>query len=68
MKLRISNDYVQHIRIKESFVKNGKLIKYYTLDMWDDYAFNAYMDDNSLNKVGFKFDIDHPLFFHCYIF
>lgn len=56
------DEYVQNITINEYFISNNKLFKSYTLSMWDDFAFNVYVDDVNLSEVEFKFNCNHPLY------
>lgn len=55
--------YTLTYKIEEHFLKDGHIEKNYWLSQWDDYGFNAWInDDKAITKVSFEFDIDHPLF------
>lgn len=49
--------------IKEGYIKNGDVVKSFSLTMRDDYNFIGSINDNDdVDKIYFEFDIDHPLF------
>ena len=51
------------ITMMEGFLKNGDLIKTYSLSQWDDYGLNGWVNnDEDLDKISFEFDKSHPLF------
>ena len=50
--------------IMEGFIKNGDVIKTYSLSQWDDYGLNGWIsNDEAAKKISFEFDMNHPLYF-----
>ena len=64
----ISDAYCGNMyQLTKAYFKNGKLEKYFTLSMWDDYGFNAYTVDDEEHKksnfVSFDIPLDDPVYF-----
>lgn len=53
------------ITIREGYLKDDDLIKDICFAIWDDMSFSAYVkgEDETIKKVEFEFDINHPLYF-----
>ena len=63
----ISDGYVPMHTIREDFIEKGKIIKNYKLCRWDDYGFTGWINNDannqeSINLVSYKFDINHPFY------
>lgn len=54
-------------QLNKAYFKNGELEKTFTLSMWDDYGFNAFIvddeEDKKSNFVSFDIPFDDPLYF-----
>ena len=57
-----NNGYMHTYTINEGFLESNDLNKSYSLSMYDDYCFSAFTLDNTINRISFSFDIDHPLY------
>lgn len=56
-------NHLNMITISEYFGHNSNLLKNYSLSVWDDFSFNAYIpNEDSTNEVSFQFNKDHPLY------
>lgn len=58
------------IHITKAYFESGELVKDFSLSMWDDYGFNAWINkqDDDINEVIFDIPVDDPLFFCFYRF
>lgn len=71
LRYYITNGYTPMYTIKEDFIDNNKVVKNYSLNRWDDYGFNGWINTNNditklekINKLSFDFDVNHPLYNH----
>ena len=64
LKYSISDGFVPFYTIRETILKDGKPYKYFTLNRWDDYCFNGWMEEeyDTKSKLQFVFDANHPLY------
>ena len=47
LRYYITNGYTPMYTIKEDFIDNNKVVKNYSLNRWDDYGFNGWINTNN---------------------
>ena len=71
VSLNITKSYCGHtFRITKRYFKDGEYIKDFCLSMWDDYGFDAWIDDVEILKnnssISFKIPQHDPLYL-CFL-
>ena len=57
-----NDDFVYTMTISGYYLENNKLEKAFYLSMWDDFSFNAYVNNYNISEITFTFNKNHPLY------